>query len=235
MGAPMTDITEWVLANTNTALRSIEDVKYAAADLLAHGSPLHPDYNKNWDNCLAIYHTCMCADNNDPILDAGAGDESAYLPGLKKLGFRNLVGINLDRHDDFTANIASGIRYGYGDITSTIFPNNTFQFISCLSVIEHGVDVASFMAEMARILRPGGHLFVSFDFWEKALDTTGLITHGAPIHIFSNQDVWELACLADANGLTMDRESINLKCDEKIIAWAGLEYTFMNLLFRKRP
>ena len=228
--------TEWVLANTNTALRSRQDVMFAAEALLMGGLPFHPDYNKNWDNFLALYHTnAVLRSSDEPVLDAGAGDESAYLPGLKKMGYTNLVGINLDRSDDYKAGVKNGIRYAYGDITSTPFPDDTFGFVSCLSVIEHGVDVASFMAEMSRILRPGGHLFVSFDYWEKALDTAGLITHGAPIHIFSSEDVWELACLADANGLKMDRESINITCDEKIIAWAGLEYTFMNLLFRKQP
>ena len=223
----------WILSNTNTALRSVRDVQFAVRALLDRGLPLHPDHNKNWDNFLAVYHTYTQLLPSDPVLDAGAGDESAYLPGLKKLGYTNLVAINLDRNDDFTAHIASGIRYGYGDITNTIFPDDTFQFISCLSVIEHGVYVPAFLVEMARILKPGGHLFVSFDFWSDHLDTTGLRTHDAPIHIFSTKNVMDILDDAADCGLLVDSESVNTKCDEKIIAWAGLEYTFMNLLFRK--
>lgn len=230
----MIAITKWVLANTNKALQRHHDVTYAADALLMEGLPLHPDYNKNWDNYIALFHTQIAAPD-DPILDAGAGDESAYLPGLKKMGYTNLVGINLDRCDDYKAGVKNGIRYAYADITSTPFPNDTFRFISCLSVIEHGVDVPVFLAEMARILKPGGHLFVSFDFWDKPLDTTGLITHGASIHIFSNQDVLGILDRAATLGLKVDSGSVDLQCNEKIIAWAGLEYTFMNLLFRKQP
>jgi SAM-dependent methyltransferase len=231
----MISTTSWVVENTNTALRSTRDVTFAVHALVDKELPLHPDYNKNWDNYLALYHTWYCASDNEPILDAGAGDESAYLPGLKKLGFTNLVGINLDRNDDYKAGVKNGIRYAYADITSTPFPNDTFAFISCLSVIEHGVDVRAFMLEMSRILKPGGYLFVSFDFWETALDTTGLITHGAPIHIFSNEDVVDILAVAQAFGLQVAPERFNTKCNEKILAWAGLEYTFMNLLFRKQP
>lgn len=230
----MNEIKEWIFANTNTALRSVEDVKHAADILLQQGLPLHPDYNKNWDNLLALYHTHSCTVEDDPVLDAGAGDESAYLPGLTKIGYTNLIGINLDRKDDYKAGVKDGIRYVYGDITSTPFPNDTFAFISCLSVIEHGVDVPAFLTEMSRILRPGGRLFVSFDFWHDKLDTTGLITHDAPIHIFSNQDVLEILDKAHRVGFRVP-PVVETQCDEKIIAWAGLEYTFMNLLFRKQP
>jgi len=225
---------DWVLANTNTALRSRSDVTFANQALLDRGLPLHPDYNKNWDNFLALYHTnSVLRSSDEPVLDAGAGDESAYLPGLKTMGYTNLIGINLDRKDDYKAGVKDGIRYAYGDITSTPFPNGTFPFISCLSVIEHGVNVPLFLGEMARILKPGGHLFVSFDFWYDKLNTAGLITHDAPINIFSNWDVMDLLDRAAAVGLTVD-PIVNTMCDEKIIAWAGLEYTFMNLLFRKQ-
>jgi SAM-dependent methyltransferase len=224
---------EWVDSQTNKALTRQDDVEIACNFMRPKELPLHPDNNKNWDSFLAVHHTRRRCSFSEPILDAGAGDESAYLPGLRVQGFHNLIGINLDRNDDYKAGVRDGIRYAYGDITSTPFPNDIFQFISCLSVIEHGVDVPVFLTEVARILKPGGHLFVSFDYWVDKLDTLGLITHDAPLHIFSCQDVLRVIDVASVVGLRVDSGSVDTRCEEKIIAWAGLEYTFMNLLFRK--
>jgi hypothetical protein len=45
-------------------------------------------------------------------------------------------------------------------------PSEHFKNISCLSVLEHGVDFERFAAEVSRLLQVGGRLFVTFDYWE---------------------------------------------------------------------
>ena len=223
----------WLHSQTNKALTKRSDVDYACQALKGARLPLHPDQNKNWDNLLAIYHTLCTTDFSAPVLDAGAGDESAYLPGLKAMGYTNLLGINLDRNDDYKAGVKHGIRYAYGDITSTPFPNEIFGFVACLSVIEHGVDTFAFLCEMSRVLKVGGHLFVSFDYWADKLDTTGLVTHDASINIFSSSEVYNLIEHAAAVGLDVVLPLGSGACDEQIVNWAGLGYTFHNLLLRK--
>lgn len=223
----------WVRSQINSALVDRAAVQYACNALDDAELPLHPDRNKNWDSFLALYNTIRTTDFAAPILDAGAGDESAYLPGLKAMGYTNLLGINLDRHDDYKAGVKNGIRYAYGDITGTPFPNEIFAFVACLSVIEHGVDTLAFLCEMTRILKLGGYLFVSFDYWHDKLDTTGLVTHDAPINIFSEEEANYLIKHAAAVGLELVPPIGSSICKEKIITWAGLGYTFCNLFFRK--
>jgi SAM-dependent methyltransferase len=224
---------EWAALQTNRALSDHRDIDIACDFLAARGLPLHPDRPKNWDSFLAHHHTYNRCSFVEPILDAGAGDESAYLPGLKKRGFKDLIGINLDRKDDYKAGVRDGIRYVYGDITSTPFPNQIFGFVSCLSVIEHGVDWRAFLLEMSRILKIDAQLFISCDYWPEKIDTTGLITHDAPINIFSATEVRKLLSFADTCGLGLVGQEWNNAVGLPVIQWAGCQYTFMNLLFRR--
>jgi SAM-dependent methyltransferase len=232
----MGTLDKWVTGETNRALQSRAAVELACEQLELRSLPLHHDRPKNWDNFIALYHTVTTGLTapGERVLDAGAGRDSVYLPGLKELGFSDLTGLNLDRHDDADAGVKDGIKYEYGDMTKTEYPSSHFDFVACLSVIEHGVDVGLFLHEMGRIIQPGGHLFVSFDYWKEKIDTSGLWTHDAAINIFSGEEVlalWDYA-LEVGFGLV---GGMDLNCGEPIIEWAGLKYTFANLLFQRRP
>jgi SAM-dependent methyltransferase len=223
----------WVKEQTNRALLHSAAVDDAVETTSVAGLPLHPDRNKNWDNYLALSHTLRVAGLQEPVLDAGAGDESAYLPALQKWGYTEILGCNLNRSDDYTAGRKNGIRYVYADITDTLFLSGSFAFVACLSVIEHGVDWRKFLIEMHRILRLNGELFVSFDYWHEKVNTDGLITHDAPVNIFSASEVLDILDFARTLGFKLQGKIWRPRCAERIISWAGRGYTFGNLLLRK--
>jgi SAM-dependent methyltransferase len=50
------------------------------------------------------------------------------------------------------------ITYRHGDITHADYADESFDAITCLSVVEDGVNVESYFKEMWRILKPGGLL-----------------------------------------------------------------------------
>jgi glycosyltransferase involved in cell wall biosynthesis len=223
------DRSAWVTAETNSALRNDRAVAEARlATVMAH-LPLHPDAPKAWDNFLALFHTAATTEPNVPVLDAGACRESAYLPGLRKLGYTNLTGINLSERE---AETVEGICYRFGDITNTNYPADHFGFVACLSVIEHGVDCRLFFKEMARILRPGGHLFVSMDYWQDHIDVGDRQAFGVPVKIFAPGEVTDLVEYASNLGLALVGD-MNLTCEQRVINWLGLDYTFCNLFFRR--
>lgn len=92
------------------------------------------------------------------MLDAGAEMYSCILPWLCLYKFRRVEGINLV----FKGVTRRGpITYKYGDITHTEYDTATFDAITCLSVVEHGVDLNTYFREMSRILKPGGILITS--------------------------------------------------------------------------
>lgn len=221
----------WAVAELNSALQTKNDVDESVRLLDTLGLPLHGDRPKNWDNLIALAYAAMHVEPSGLILDAGAGDGSAFLPGLRKLGFRNLVGCNLDIRGQA---YVDGVGYEHGNIESLRFGANTIDFIGCFSVIEHGVDVAKFLAQAARTLKPGGGLFISTDYWSLPVQTFGQTAFGAPVRVFGPGEIFAL--IGDAMNLGLETvSSPRLTCHDRVINWLGMDYTFINLLFRKLP
>ena len=195
------------------------------------GLPRHPDPPKNWDTLTAIAQILSETNCNARILDAGAELYSSLLPSLYTYGYRDLTGINLV----FSRTLQRGpISYEHGDITRTRFPSCHFDAIACLSVVEHGVDLRKFFAEMARVLKPGGLLIVSTDFWQTPINTAGKSAFGVPIHVFTESELTAAVQMARECGFELALPT-DLHCDEKTVRWEqyNLEYTFVVLAFRR--
>jgi hypothetical protein len=98
------------------------------------------------------------------------------------------------------------------------------------------VDVAAFLVEASRLLRPGGALFLSFDYWQDPIDTRGQSAYGVPIRVFARDDVETMVGLARSVGLEPDGPC-NFACENRVVHWRrfDLRYTFANLLLRKIP
>lgn len=225
---------EWAEAQTNRPLQNEEDVGYAYVASLQSDVRFHRERWKNWDNYLAVYHCLNTCSRHLPVLDAGACRDpkypSAFLPTLADHGFTRLLGCNLDEPKGVVTH-ENGVHYQHADITDTTFEEDKFGFIACLSTIEHGVPVLDFLDEMYRILKPGGHLFVSFDYWQNHIDTKGVEAFGVPIKIFDLGATMDMCEYARRIGFTHSK--VNYSCGDPLVKWMGFEYTFMNLLFHK--
>ena len=156
-------------------------------------------------------------------MDAGAGKESAFLPGLARLGYTDLTGINLifPSWED-----VGTIHYRQMDITNTVYHEGEWDFIACLSVLEHGVDIPAFFKESARILKPGGHLFVSVDYWPDNVSV-------GDRHVFDQDEMYRMIGTATVNDFVIAGPPPDFHAETKVISWYGMDYTFMNLLFRR--
>jgi hypothetical protein len=223
------DDRDWVRQQTNSALQDKQSVVKATTILSSLGLKQHEDVVKNWDNLQSLCHTIDTTEKHEWIMDVAATPGSAYLDSLQLYGYKNLVTINLTNQD---TQIIDGITYRYGDCTKTDFATNQFGFISCLSVIEHGVDVVEFLRESARILKPNGYLYVSTDYWQDPVDTKNQMAFGSPVRVFSKSDIESLITKAAEFGLEITIPPC-LLCKDKVVNWIGMDYTFVSLLFRK--
>jgi SAM-dependent methyltransferase len=215
---------------TQGALKSEHEWHEALQRVRTLKLPCHPDEAKNWDTLAAVAEVLAETNSEAKVLDAGAELYSNFLPALFAYGYRNLAGLNLA----FKRTIRRGpICYEPGDITQTRFADGFFDAIGCLSVIEHGVDLPAFFAEMARIIRPNGLLIVSTDFWERPIETAGKQDFGAPIHVFTRQELESALQFANEHGFEL-ATAVDLNCVEKAVRWDfhGLQYTYVVLTLR---
>lgn len=198
------------------------------------GLPQHGDPPKAWDNLLAVYWAQKWV---DPlvgcVLDAGIANGSAFIQGLRELGHRppnGLWGVGLEA----PIGLGPGMSMAQGDITDmrSLFGDGRLDFIACQSVIEHGVDVPKFLGEAARVLKPGGHLFVSTDYWHAPVDTGGQVAFGAPVKVFGPEEIVGLCDQAAAVGLHLT-SPLRIGCSEATVLWLGMRYTFLAILLRK--
>ena len=214
--APLTSRDEWL-----AAARMVREL----------GLVPHPDEPKNWDTMSALATILSHTTSTARILDAGAEVSSSLLPCLYMYGYRSLVGINLVFEKP---QYRGSIVYEHGDITRTTFPSAHFDAIACLSVIEHGVDIAAYFHEVSRILRPGGLLITSTDYYPSPIDPRGAIAYGTPVRIFSRHEIRNLVEEAQRSGLSLTGP-LELNCTEKPIRWerVDLDFTFLVLTMRK--
>src|SRR5262249_209674 len=153
------------------------------------------------------------------------------LPWLALYGYRNLHGNNIAQ----TRKIQVGpIAYAPGDVMKTGFADATLAAVTCLSVIEHGVDVETYLREMSRILRPGGVLITSTDYWADGVDTAGLTAYGVPVRIFDRGAIENFLETARSVGLHPTSD-VDLSCDQRAVHWKrlGLDFTFLLLTLEK--
>ena len=115
---------------------------------------LFPDPIKSWDVLRTIEAVSSSVEREGPVLDIGSV-ASAVLPCLHALGYRSLTGIDLDEQVQSMFR-ADEIEYAVEDLTQTKRPDDSFAAITATSVIEHGVEDEALLAEISRLLRPGG-------------------------------------------------------------------------------
>jgi len=215
----------------NAVLRTHQEVQDAVRQVRKLGLPLDFCFPKNWDALAALDCILKETDTNANILDAGAELYSMILPWLYLYGYRHLTGINLV----FKHSLQRGpIQYEYGDITQTRFEDQTFDAITCLSVIEHGVNPHGFFREAARLLKPGGVLVTSTDYYSEPIETHSLEAFGVPIHVFMKDEIISMLNIAHRYGLEPTGE-IDLNCLEKPVNWQEfhLDFTFVAFTLRK--
>lgn len=181
-------------------------------------------------------------------IDLGAR-HGVILCWLAKMGFRNLWGCDL-RYPfpplkswlktghlsavlQASAWIASGrLKLSRQDLCRTQYPDSSFDFVTCLSVIEHIPDSADALREIRRILKPGGLALISTDYWEAPLDTSGMVVCGQPAKIYDRTTIeHDLIRIASQHGLKLCGP-VDLRIHEPLVSFMGLEYTFIFLQFR---
>ena len=113
----------------------------------------------------------------DKALEIGPGS-GLYLPVLAKR-FREVIAADIE---DAYLNAANSLAAAHpnlhpvvDDITHSRLPERSFDLILCTEVVEHIADSARAIAEMHRLLKPGGVLILSTPQRYSSLELTAKI------------------------------------------------------------
>jgi SAM-dependent methyltransferase len=138
------------------------------------------------------------------VLDLGCG-EGRHVHGLAMLTGADLVGLDADaaslaKAAAGMADLPSGggsVLWVRGDALRLPFADGAFDAVVCSEVLEHLQDVAAALAEMTRVLRPGGRLAVTVPrawperlCWRLAPGAGGYADQpGGHVRIFAERDL----------------------------------------------
>lgn len=186
---------------------------------------------KSWDVLATVRFIEEHIPRSGKILDLGA-NTSEILPILHRLGYTELTGIDV-APEVKRMPYANAIRYVEGDFMRTPFDEASFDALTAISAIEHGYDGDALFRECARLLRPGGELILSLDYWPEKIDTTGTLLYDMTWRIFSREEALELIETARRHGFE-PTGAIDLEAAERVVQWGRWKYTFAWLALRKR-
>ena len=188
------------------------------------------------------------------VLDVGCY-ESPILPMLKRLGFFNLYGCDLVLKSDSNSKLTDMSSFVYHEdyepiaemyndksyqlsirnLEDTNYSDQTFDYVTSLSVIEHGINIEKYFREMSRIIKNNGYLLTSTDYWpDKLVNNKNVLSKGTPDNIFSRDEIENLVAIAEKSGLTLI-EPIDFEYKDKVVRWnsIGLDFTFIFFAMRK--
>jgi SAM-dependent methyltransferase len=189
------------------------------------------DALKSWDVLKTARFIEDNVERDAPVLDIGTF-ASEILCILHRVGYSRLTGVDMNpqiAHMPY----ANKIRYLVSDFMHTPFEDCSFAAITSISVIEHGFNAPALLAEMSRLLRPGGYFIASFDYWPEKIDTSDTPFFGMDWRIFSKSEVVAFIREAGRYGLIPPGE-LHLDATERPISCAQRDYTFGWLALQKK-
>lgn len=226
--------------NLNFFLRTRSEIDQCTQFLKENGLMEHGLSCKNFDMAYILPHI---GDGN--ILDMGSCGSFVLYNTVKKGCVGEKHGIDLMYPEDYVLTwppehtvVTEGVSCIKGDLMNPPYEDGKFQYITCLSVMEHEVDLSKLAEHCSRLLSAGGKLFLTFDYWDPKIDTTGKELYGLKWNILSRQEVEAMISIFQSKGLQITGE-IDWATDEAVINPAfcspfDVAYTFGVFEFEKK-
>lgn len=189
------------------------------------------EFNKSWDVFKTVSFLKTNLAPGDPILDIGA-HTSETLFCLHRLGFSRLTGVDLNP-GIMQMPHAGEITYIRSDFMHMPVPDSSFSAVTAISVIEHGFQPDRLLAELSRVLKPGGFFIASVDYWPEKISTSGIRAYSMDWRIFSEEELKSFIVRAKAFGFSPVGE-IRPAASDRVITWMGKHYTFAWMTLRKK-
>ncbi|MCL5279813.1 MAG: class I SAM-dependent methyltransferase [Planctomycetes bacterium] len=198
------------------------------------GFYLHP--SKQWEYPWALESAALPL--NSRVLDVGCG--ASVLPlYLDRLGHR-VIACDIDLDWDLVEQ--TPLPYIKADLTALPFEKAQFEAVFCISVLEHlPLDrMIPVLWELHRVLRAGGRLLLTADFYE---DHWARVAYSGPGRRFPvnwnvfDRDLLEQIIFAHPGFLIANPPDLNVDwptVKEQMLRFHGYPYTSIGLVLVKR-
>ena len=154
---------EWLVPGSTATIPSPVDDTGNASELILTGErtlPGIPEENYWFQRHVVAYRYAADRVGGMNVLDAGCGE--GYGSALLAERAAAVVGVDLERDViEHAAQRYPDVRFETGDLATLGFPDAAFDAVVTFQVIEHLVSPRGFVAECARVLKPGGVLVLS--------------------------------------------------------------------------
>ncbi|OBJ02810.1 methyltransferase [Mycobacterium alsense] len=161
------------------------------------GLPLTADDERN-RYCIQLYHVTAAqvdlTGKNVLEVSCGAGGGASYI--MRNLGPASYTGLDLNpasidlcrkRHN------VPGLDFVQGDAQNLPFPDESFDAVINVEASHQYPDFVGFLAEVARVLRPGGHFLYTDNRRPEAAAWWDSVLAQAPFRQLSQRDILDEA------------------------------------------
>ncbi len=93
------------------------------------------------------------------LLDVGCGS-GQYLDLMRALGWARVEGVDIGERGVTIAREQLGLEAHHGELIDVAFPDASFDAVSLSHTLEHVADPVALLAEVRRVLRPGGRVAI---------------------------------------------------------------------------
>ncbi|MCV7100452.1 phthiotriol/phenolphthiotriol dimycocerosates methyltransferase [Mycobacterium palustre] len=146
--------------------------------------------------CIQLYHvTAAQVDlTGKHVLEVscGAGGGASYI--MRTMGPASYTGLDLNPASVEKARKSHrlpGLTFVQGDAQNLPFPDESFDAVINVEASHQYPDFARFLAEVARVLRPGGHFLYTDNRRPDALPWWDMVLSEAPLRELSRRDILE--------------------------------------------
>jgi SAM-dependent methyltransferase len=193
---------------------------------------LQVDVRKSWEIAWFAEVLNGSLGHDEIVIDVG-GVHSELPWVLHLAGFRHLHSCDIDPKV-LRMPFGRHITYHVGQLDSLAVGDGTVGAITAVSTLEHGVDVDHFFRTASRLLRPGGLLCLSTDYWPTKIHVSGTTIFGLPWAIHDRAEARGLIDRAlDAGLITADGGQEVPNVEDACIEFSGRSYTFLGAVFSK--
>lgn len=208
-------------------LRTVTEYQSAVEEVRSLG--LHPHFHrvKTWDALAALKFILNNTEPSHSVLDAGGALYSPLVEWLYMYEYCDLYVCNIEFDKQFQR---GPITYRNADFVDREFEEDTFDVVTSLSVIEHGLEVRTTLEEFHRIIKSGGYLILSTDYWEEKIDTEDERTrYDGKVQewsVFDREEITELLEIAESIGYETP-ENRDFSVAQRTVEWKNKSYTFV--------